>query len=432
MIRLLHTSDWHLGRTLCGNKRDDEFYLFLKWLVQSLQLHRIDVLLIAGDIFDSPAPSVAAQQLYYDFLRQLVGSSCRHVVIIAGNHDSPAFLEAPRGVLKEIGVHVVGAARSESESEVIALRNPAGDIELVVAAVPFLRDRDVRSSSYGESDADRDQALVEGVRDHYAAVTAECLKLLPSGVPLVAMGHLFAAGSTVSSGDGVRELYIGSLGQVPCSVFPQDFDYVALGHLHRMQQAATLPEVWYSGSPLPMGFGEAASEKFVRVLEFHPTAKRFSLRSETIAVPSFRRLASLSGDLESLLRGVERELLQLREQPAPLGTWLEVIYQGNEIAPDLSERLASIVNGSKMEILRIRAAREGVGSWAGERPLAALEGEGDAQGSGENSALADDEAIVQIFERCLEFNRVPDDQRAMLRELHHDVVQNLGLQAGGR
>jgi exonuclease SbcD len=369
-------------------------------------------------------------------------------VIIAGNHDSPAFLEAPRGVLKEIGVHVVGAARSESESEVIALRNTAGDIELVVAAVPFLRDRDVRISTYGDSDADRDQALVQGVRDHYAAVTAECLKQLPMGVPLVAMGHLFAAGSSVSSGDGVRELYIGSLGQVPCSVFPQDFDYVALGHLHRMQQAATLPEVWYSGSPLPMGFGEAAAEKFLRVLEFHPkdedtvdpadgrdtAAKKFAMRSETIAVPRFRRLASLSGDLDSLIRAVERELLRLQEESPPLGTWLEVIYQGNEIAPDLSERLARIVGGSKLEILRIRAERDAVSNWAAGRPLAELAAESDSDddGGGERSALTDDEAIGQIFERCLEFNRVPEDQRVMLRELHHDVVQNLGLQAGGR
>jgi exonuclease SbcD len=129
---------------------------------------------------------------------------------------------------------------------------------------------------------------------------------------------------------------------------------------------------------------------------------------------------------------VEQELLRLSEQETPLGTWLEVIYQGTEIAPDLSERLARIVQGSKVDILRIRAERDAVGNWGGERPLAALEGEGDGHGSGENTALTDDEAIVQIFERCLEFNRVPEDQRVMLRELHLDVVQNLGLQAGGR
>jgi exonuclease SbcD len=243
-------------------------------------------------------------------------------------------------------------------------------------------------------------------------------------------------------------------------VFPKDFDYVALGHLHRMQQAATLPEVWYSGSPLPMGFGEAAAEKFVRILEFHPTSedtvadadadavdpvhgkntesKKFSMRSESIAVPSFRRLASLSGGLEWIIRAVEQELLRLSEQETPLGTWLEVIYQGTEIAPDLSERLARIVEGSRVDILRIRAERDAVGNWAGERPLAELarEGEGDGDGGGggrgENSGLTDDEAIGQIFERCLEFNRVPEDQRVMLRELHLDVVQNLGLQAGGR
>lgn len=429
MIRLLHTSDWHLGRTLCGNKRDDEFALFLRWLVECVEHRHVEVLLIAGDIFDGPAPNVAAQQVYYEFLRQIMRTSCRHVVIIAGNHDSPAFLEAPRGVLKEIGVHVIGAACDGPEAEVVCLRNCAGEVEMVIAAVPFLRDRDVRKSSYGECDADRDRALVEGVQSHYKSVTLDCLKHLPPRVPLVAMGHLFAAGSSVSSGDGVRELYIGSLGQIPCSVFPRDYDYVALGHLHRMQKAAAEPEVWYSGSPLAMGFGEAEGEKFVRVLDFQPAAdwdgarvtesKRFDLVCESVAVPAFRRLVSVAGDVDGILEALDRELILVQQQA--LGTWVEVIYRGLKLVPDLVEQLNERVAGSAVAILRVRAERDGAASLVPGAQLESLDREA------ERDALADDGAVMLIFERCLESNQVPDDQCEILRALHNEVCQELGL-----
>src|SRR5690554_1470549 len=107
-MRILHTSDWHIGRTLCGRKRYEEYDSFLTWLAETIQQNDIEVLLVAGDVFDTTAPSNRAQELYYQFLHKVSVSTCNHVVIIAGNHDSPSFLNAPKELLKVLNVHVLG------------------------------------------------------------------------------------------------------------------------------------------------------------------------------------------------------------------------------------------------------------------------------------------------------------------------------------
>ena len=118
-MNLLHTSDWHLGRTLYGKKRDDEFTAFLDWLLQTIEKEAIDVLIVAGDVFDTSAPSHFAQKLYYQFLCQVAASSCRHVVVIAGNHDSPSFINAPQDLLAALNVHVIGQACENLADEVL-------------------------------------------------------------------------------------------------------------------------------------------------------------------------------------------------------------------------------------------------------------------------------------------------------------------------
>ena len=154
-MRILHTSDWHIGRTLCGRKRYDEFEMFLDWLIDTIQREQVDILLVAGDIFDTSSPSNRAQELYYRFLCRAAASSCRHVVIIAGNHDSPSFLNAPKELLRAINVHVVGAAAENREDEVFVLTQGDGTPELIVCAVPYLRDRDIRIAEAGESVEDK-------------------------------------------------------------------------------------------------------------------------------------------------------------------------------------------------------------------------------------------------------------------------------------
>ncbi|MDL2227121.1 exonuclease subunit SbcD, partial [Deltaproteobacteria bacterium OttesenSCG-928-M10] len=151
-FRLLHTSDWHLGRPLYGRRRYAEYGKFLDWLLETIVREEVDALLLAGDVFDISAPSPAAQALYYDFLaRAASGTKCGQVVVIAGNHDSPALLNAPGGLLKALNIHVVGTVSDDGEAEIIRLHDEGGRLRLIVGAVPYPRDRDLRESAAGES-----------------------------------------------------------------------------------------------------------------------------------------------------------------------------------------------------------------------------------------------------------------------------------------
>ncbi len=140
-MRFLHTSDWHIGKTLYGQRRYDEFAAFLDWLVQIVERERIDALLVPGDIFDTTTPSNRSMSLYYSFLSRISSSSCRHVVITAGNHDSPTFLDAPKELLRSMAIHVVGSVPPTISDEVIILNDLQGEPEAIICAVLSPRPR---------------------------------------------------------------------------------------------------------------------------------------------------------------------------------------------------------------------------------------------------------------------------------------------------
>ncbi|WP_374220348.1 exonuclease SbcCD subunit D C-terminal domain-containing protein [Psychrobacter sp. H8-1] len=274
-LNILHTSDWHLGRRLYGRMRYDEFEAFLNWLQDAISAQKVDVLIVAGDIFDTMTPSNRAQALYYEFLGRVSKSCCQHIVIVAGNHDSPTFLDAPSNVLKFLNVHVIGTACEDLNDEVLVLDDADGTPHCIIAAVPYLRDRDVRSSSAGESADSKDANVIKGIRAHYDEVASiakakqtELAEANQRYIPIIATGHLFAAGGTTTEDDGVRELYVGSLGKISADMFDEGFDYVALGHLHVPQRVGGRESIRYSGSPIAMGFGEAKQQKQVLLVQF--------------------------------------------------------------------------------------------------------------------------------------------------------------------
>ncbi len=280
-LTILHTSDWHLGRRLYGRMRYEEFEAFLSWLEETISAQKVDVLIVAGDIFDTMTPSNRAQALYFEFLGRVSKSCCQHVVIVAGNHDSPTFLDAPSQVLKFLNVHVIGTACDDLTDEVLVLNDADGTPHCIVAAVPYLRDRDVRSSSAGESTDSKDANVIKGIRAHYDEVAsiakAQQAKLAEANqghIPIIATGHLFAAGGTTTDDDGVRELYVGSLGKISADMFDECFDYVALGHLHVPQRVGGRESIRYSGSPIAMGFGEARQQKQVLLVKFGEASKQ--------------------------------------------------------------------------------------------------------------------------------------------------------------
>ena len=282
-LTILHTSDWHLGRRLYGRMRYDEFEAFLNWLQDTISAQKVDILIVAGDIFDTMTPSNRAQALYYEFLGRVSRSCCEHIVIVAGNHDSPTFLDAPSNVLKFLNVHVIGTACEDLNDEVLVLDDADGAPHCIIAAVPYLRDRDVRSSAAGESADSKDVNVIKGIRAHYDKVAsiaktkqAKLVEASQRHIPIIATGHLFASGGTTTEDDGVRELYVGSLGKISADMFDDGFDYVALGHLHIPQRVGGRESIRYSGSPIAMGFGEAKQQKQVLLVQFGEVERALS------------------------------------------------------------------------------------------------------------------------------------------------------------
>ncbi|MFZ2950297.1 MAG: exonuclease subunit SbcD, partial [Desulfuromonadaceae bacterium] len=207
-MKVLHTSDWHIGRALYGRKRYEEFEQFLDWLIGCIESERVEALLVAGDVFDNGTPSNRALELYYRFLCRVAGAGCRHVVVTAGNHDSPSLLNAPREVLRFLNVHVVGCMAEAAEDELVVLHDADGKPELIICAVPYLRDRDIRRAEAGETFEDKGRKLVDGIRDHYRQVGEAAVAKrseFAENLPIVAMGHLFTSGGQTVEGDGVRD-----------------------------------------------------------------------------------------------------------------------------------------------------------------------------------------------------------------------------------
>ncbi|MYN11572.1 exonuclease subunit SbcD [Pusillimonas sp. TS35] len=406
-MKILHTSDWHLGRALYGRRRYEEFEAFLEWLVGCIEREQIDVLLVAGDVFDTSTPSNRAQALYYRFLCRIARSSCRHVVVIAGNHDSPSFLDAPRELLKALDVHVVGSAAQDPADEVIVLDDAQGGPALIVCAVPYLRDRDIRAAEAGESMEDKERKLTEGIRDHYAAVAASAQarrEVLGQALPIVGMGHLFTAGGQTIDGDGVRELYVGTLAHVSGGMFPDCFDYLALGHLHVPQRVGGADTRRYCGSPIPMGFGEAGQQKRVCVVELEGRLDQgVNVAVREIDVPVFQELVRITGDWE----GIAARLAALKA--AQSHAWVEVFYEGSAVLGDLRDRLDALVAGSAIEILRVRNNR-----------VAAL-----ALAQADSAETLDDLNPEEVFQRCLAAHDVPPAQRDALLDSYRAVLASV-------
>lgn len=363
-MRILHTSDWHLGAQLHEQSRIPEQSVFLEWLKALMRKEQPDALIISGDIFDSCAPSYTAQNLYYDFLSATFKESlCRHVVVVGGNHDSPSLLDALGNVLTHLHTHVVGAVDYTEDAgerspnyakEVVVVKDASGLPGLVIGAVPYLRDFDLRTSEARETDIDRSDKLKRGFMQHYRAVAdlAREHSELSNGrkLPLVLTGHLFLAGATTAEEKSERDLQVGNLGVLEMSLLPHA-DYYALGHLHHEQSVGGNETCRYSGAPIPMSFGEARQTKSVVLVDFSDNTAPVA-RSE--AIPQTQKLAQLKGTPESIE-------LQLKEQVSIReSVWVDI--QVTEGEGDLSPwwgKFSALAEGTTARLLRWQNARPG-------------------------------------------------------------------------
>ncbi|MEM7384170.1 MAG: exonuclease SbcCD subunit D C-terminal domain-containing protein [Verrucomicrobiota bacterium] len=340
--RVLHTADWHLGKRLGDLSREEEHRRFLQFLRRAIEEGQVDVLMIAGDIFDSASPPQSSLTLYYDFISDLHRLGKCSTIVVAGNHDSPAHLEAPRRVLEALRVRVVGRWPSDPREALFPLPTVEAP-RVVVAAVPFLRDQDLRSGRSGQTPEEIRQELREGIAKRYDEVARACRPWLKKKLPLIATGHLTLSDAAPS--DSEREIHIGGLGAVEANIFSRHFHYVALGHLHRPQPGSK-DHVRYSGSPIPLSFSEAEDEKEVRILDFKD-GRLF--RNRPLQIPPYRRLVQWRSERA----GLEWKLKDLKLAESELPTWVEVVVDDLAPGENLFELVQRYTEGKPFEVIRV-------------------------------------------------------------------------------
>lgn len=363
-IRLVHTSDWHLGHTLGDQPREEEHRAFLEWLADRIEEEEADALLVCGDVFDTANPSAAAQAVWYGFLaetwRRVPGLQ---TVVVAGNHDSPARLEAPAPVVGALGVKVVGLlpksdGQVDVESLVVPLKGRDGAVAAWVAAVPYVRVVD--AGGFGEADDDR---LVRGVRSIYEEVLAHARARRGEGEALVATGHLFMSGATTSDGSE-RKILGGNLNAIPDDVFPDDVTYAALGHLHRPQKVAKRDAVRYSGSVIPLALDEEPYAHQVLVVDLED-GRLASVRELHVPrrIGILRLPAKGPGPLEEVL-GLLRGLPEARDagDGPDLRPYVEVRVRLDKPEPALRALVDAALEGRDARLVKITPEYTGTGA----------------------------------------------------------------------
>jgi len=359
-MRIIHTSDWHLGQYFYGKNRANEHQQFLTWLLTQVKSHNIDAIIVAGDIFDTATPPSYARQIYFNFISEIQSLNCQ-LVILAGNHDSVSMLAESKDLLSALSTRVIANVSDLDNNENLAeqvfiLKNSNKEPKAVICAVPFIRPRDVIKSQQGQSASDKSLSLQQAIVNHYQALFEHAQQLVKESkldLPIIATGHLTALG--VTSSDSVRDIYIGTLEALPSNAFPAA-DYIALGHIHRAQKVGKTEHIRYCGSPIALSFDEAKQSKRVLMVDFDSN----HLTSVTdLIVPCFQPLAMVKTSLQELSQVVEKLLAELNlraEESKKL--WLDIELIDSDRLSDLQSRIETLVEDFPVEILLVRRAKQ--------------------------------------------------------------------------
>lgn len=406
MIRLLHTADWHLGKRLKQQSLLEEQQLFLEWLLECCVEKEIDYILMAGDLFDVANPPQDAEQMYYSFLARLGKETNTKIIITGGNHDSIGAVNGIRPLAAAWDVILVGEPFPEDPSqECFPLYNRSGEMEAVVAATPFLREKDFRLPEGFEGDIE--QRLTEAHRLHYRKLADHCNEQFPNATQ-IGMGHLFADKSL--SSDSERQ--VGTLNGLPLDIFPESFAYVALGHIHKPQSPQE-NRIIYSGSPNMLSFSETEYAKRVVLLE----ASASGISSiESVPIPVFRKLYDWTGTFQEI-----QEKIDQFEYPEGLVPWIKINVreekiQGNEYA-------------NLLEMIQIAQQ-----SWNGSAIILdhSLQFTGNHPQAGMHQAAVPADSVTPelIFDST--FHRDNFEHIEILKEIFDGLIEEIQMNEGGQ
>ncbi len=412
MLRILHTSDWHLGQFFIGKSREAEHRAFFRWLCDTITAQQIDVVLVAGDIFDTTTPPSYARELYHQLIVDMQPLGVQ-LVLLGGNHDSVAVLNESAELLRCLNTSVVPGYVTEISNHLLTLHNKAGEPAAVLAAVPFLRPRDLSQradfrSSSGVEAAEKQLQLQHQIsqvyQELYQAALQQADALSPGApLPVIASGHLTTVGA--SSTESVREIYIGTLDALPASAFPP-FAYVALGHIHQAQKVGGSEFIRYSGSPLALSFDEARQQKYCLLVSLDTGTDTNTVQVEALPLPRFQPLCSVKSDLASLPALLTPELQNLADGQR---LWLELVLCGDSaLLSDVQLQLEQLLAPLPVDLLRLRR----------ERPVTAA-------GITDSGLSLQELTPADVFAARLAQEELSDEMQQRMEQLHREALDLL-------
>lgn len=401
-MKIIHTSDWHLGKRLHQVDLTEDQRQFTEWFLGTVKEEQADVVLISGDVFDLANPSSEARKLYYESLVELSRLNCT-TIITGGNHDSPSVLNAPKEVLRALNIHVIGGLPEKIKDVMIPVQGREDDEKAVIAAIPFLRDADLRNASSGESYEGRREAVRAGITQVFDEAAKICQRDYPN-MPAIAMGHLFAQGVNLS--DSERDVQVGNQAQYDASNFNSYFRYIALGHIHKPQKADRSGKVLYSGSPLPLSFSEIAGHKRIIVYEVSDN----DITHRSIDIPAIRQLRKITGTLEE----IRLELEQISREESQLPILIEIEMDEEKEDPQKITDLEALIdefNSPHAQVVKHRVNFRNVISGTGQLY--------------DPSQQIEDLKPKDVFEKKLERSELDECQKELLREAFNEILQQI-------
>ncbi len=342
-MKILHTSDWHIGKQLHKYDLGEDLDNFFEWLVTYIKSENIDVLLVSGDIFDQANPSQAAYKQYYDLLKQLINLDCK-IILTGGNHDSASVLNAPKELLKAFDISVTGGA-TEEISEMFVEFEKKGE-KIVVAAVPFLKDRDIRKSVAGETYATKIDQIKMGLQTYFSNINLHYKENYSNEV-FVLMAHLYVQGSQLS--DSERDIQIGNQAGIEPTIFEGIPDYVALGHIHKPQVISRTNNIHYCGSPIPLSFSEKEDCKQINVISIQNNE---IVNVEIVPIPKHRNLITFEGNLEEV-----QEMLNTYSEQTTLISLAEIIVNEETESLETRQMFEELINSQPNEKIEVVKSR---------------------------------------------------------------------------
>lgn len=403
-MKVLHTSDWHLGVKLDNQYRDEEHKIALNWLSNLIKAEEVEILIVAGDIFDVYTPSNSAQNLYYNFLKSLINTSCQHIVIVAGNHDSPNLLAAAKDLLQILNIHIVANISSDLSKQILPLYDrDTQELKAVVAAVPYLSESILRTIHKAEEIEQRHLQIKQTIIQHYEALADLIAVYDDKNVPYIATGHLFVAGA--DGGNKNHLTYLGFSDLIPSDAFPEKFDYIALGHLHKAHPVNAKGNIRYSGSLIPLDFNESTYQHQVYIIDFFEKGIRHIL-SHKVQLP--RQLLYKYGKMEEIidyLKAIPYPDIDIKSFKPSMKTWIKVeVEYEDDFNPNIKEFLEPHILNKNVEIL-------------GE-PL---------QRKKYSTAISDNEnlqelrsleqlSLEEVFTMCMHAQNIQDERQVQLKQ----------------